>query len=282
MPDLQSAPYRRGRLLYIAEAAFEYLISILVAGSYLATLTNELGFSDSLTGIVSSFISLGCLFQLLSVVIRPRRVKGFVVVMSVLNQLLFLLLYVIPVFPLPSGVKTAVFVAFIFIAYIVYNMVHPKKINWLMSLVDDSKRGTFTAHKEIISLIAGMAFSFGMGALIDHFKAIDDLRTALVLSAVVIGILMLLHTLSMLFTIERDTTAAATRSLHRGIQNLVHNKHVGRIMVVFVLYYIAHYAVTPFYGTYFIKELGFSLTFVSALSIGSSVTRIAVSRFWGR
>ncbi len=54
--------------MYIFEAGPEYLISILVAGSFLATLTRELGISDGLTGILSSIISLGCLFQLLSAV----------------------------------------------------------------------------------------------------------------------------------------------------------------------------------------------------------------------
>ena len=186
MSDLNSTPCRRGRILYIIEAALEYLVSILVAGSYLATLTNELGFSDSLTGILSSFISLGCLFQLLSLLVRPRRVKGLVVSLSIANQLLFLLLYVIPVVHLSPRVKTVLFVAFIFGAYFLYNLAHPKKINWLMSLVDDHHRGTFTAWKEILSLITGMAFSFGMGSLIDHFKAKNDLRTAFLLSAAVL------------------------------------------------------------------------------------------------
>ena len=46
----------KGQTLYIFEAALEYLVAILCAGSFLATLTGSLGMSDSLTGIVSSFI----------------------------------------------------------------------------------------------------------------------------------------------------------------------------------------------------------------------------------
>ena len=87
---------RRGRIMYIIEAGIEYLISIMVANTYLALLTKELGISDSLTGIISSFISLGCVFQLCSILIRKRRSKGFVLVLSVLNQLLFISLYVVP------------------------------------------------------------------------------------------------------------------------------------------------------------------------------------------
>lgn len=94
--ELTQKDYKRGKLLYILEADIKYLISILVNGSFLATLTGSLGMSDSLTGIISSFISLGCLFQLLSVFLRRKKMKSIVIVMSVINQLLFLLLYVIP------------------------------------------------------------------------------------------------------------------------------------------------------------------------------------------
>ena len=77
---------KRSRLMYIFEAALEYLISILVTGSFLATITKELGISDSLTGILSSVISLGCLFQLLSLSVRRAKVKSFVMILSVIKR----------------------------------------------------------------------------------------------------------------------------------------------------------------------------------------------------
>ena len=67
MDNLSTKILKRSQLMYMLEAALEYFIAILVSGSYLATLTKELGLSDSLTGLLSSIISLGCLFQLLSI-----------------------------------------------------------------------------------------------------------------------------------------------------------------------------------------------------------------------
>jgi hypothetical protein len=195
--------YKRGRILYVIEAGVEYLISILVANTYLALLTKELGISDSLTGIISSFISLGCVFQLCSLFIRRRRNKGFVLILSVLNQLLFMALYVVPLTSWEESYKSITFIIIILIAYFFYYVAHPKKIDWFMSLVDDSQRGRFTAKKEIVSLIMGMAFSFAMGALIDHYKAINDIRTAFILTAVVMLGLTLIHTLTMVFTTEK-------------------------------------------------------------------------------
>lgn len=104
--------------MYIAEAALEYLIAILVSGSYLTTLTKHIGISDSLTGIIPSFISLGCVFQLISLFIRRSRMKPLVISFSIANQLLFMFLYVIPGINIGSTAKIVIFVIFIFSAHI--------------------------------------------------------------------------------------------------------------------------------------------------------------------
>ena len=282
MEETQAKAYQRGQLMYIFEAALEYLISILVAGAYLATLTKELGMSDSLTGVLSSVISLGCLFQLLSITYRRRQVKSFVIVMSIVNQLLFMLLYVIPLINIGKQAKIVIFVVALVLAYLIYNFAHPKKISWLMALVDDHHRGNFTANKEIFSLISGMIFTFLMGSMIDHFTERGEIRTAFILSAVVILVLMVLHTATMLLTVEKPMPEVKKKNLLKNISEVFGNRQVLKVTGVFVLYYIASYMATPFYGTYQINELGFELKFVSLLTIVSSIVRISVSKFWGR
>ena len=161
--EINEKTIKRSQIYYILEAGLEYLISILVAGAYLAKLTESLGMSDRVTGIMSSIISLGHLFQLGSLLMRPKRVKKLVVGLSIANQLLFMLLYIIPLSGGSKQTGVILFMAAIFLAYLIYNSIHPLKINWLMSLVDNSQRGIFTSRKEIVSLISGMLFSFGMG-----------------------------------------------------------------------------------------------------------------------
>ncbi len=273
----------RSRVLYIIEAALEYFISILVAGSYLATLTTHLGMSDSLTGIISSFISLGCLFQLFSVVLKRRQVKTIVTVLSVVNQLMFMLLYIIPLSGAGKQVRIALFIIAIFLAYLIYNSVHPLKINWLMSLVDDRKRGVFTSYKEIVSLLSGMVFSFGMGTLIDHFQYKGEVETAFILCGITVFVLMLLHTLTMAFSVEIPLeTVPERKNPIREMLGTLQDKNVVKVTILFMIWHIATSAATPFYGTYLIKELGFSLQFVSILSIVYSLVRASVSTFWGK
>lgn len=275
---------KRGRLMYNIEAALEHLISILVSGSFLATLTKELGITDSVTGVLSSIISLGCLFQLFSIFIKRKRYKGFVTIMSVANQLLFMILYVIPLSKSSKDVKILFFVISILSAYLIYYIAHPKKINWFMSNVDDSSRGSFTAKKEIISLIVGIIFSFIMGFVIDHFMDKGENRLAFIIAAIVLFILTVSHTLSVVFTPENTTNCEniEKNSIKNTTKDVFSNKKLLHVVILFVLYYIATYSSSPFYGTYQINELGFSLTFVSFLGMLSSISRIIVSTFWGR
>jgi len=282
MNEISFMSIKRSRIMYIFEAALEYFISILVAGSYLATLTKELGFSDSLTGILSSVISLGCLFQLFSLLVRRKKVKAFVLIFSIINQLLFMLLYIIPLTSFEKHTKIVIFVVLIFSAYLIYNFIHPKKINWLMSLIDDKQRGSFTANKEIVSLVSGMIFTFGMGAIIDYFSETGRIRLAFVFSAIVIFALMVLHSLTMLFTVEKELPNCNKKNYKQTFVELIKNKNIIKVTIIFILYYISTYISTPFYGTYQISELGLNLKFVSAAVMCGSISRILISKFWGR
>lgn len=269
-----------GRTLYILEAAFEYHIALMFSGSFLATLTGALGMPDSLTGIVSSFISMGCLFQLISIFIQIKKQKSFVLILSVLNQLLFSILYVIPLLGFPKNTKIVVFIIAIFSAYIIYNVAHPKKTNWLMAQVDSNSRGNFTATKQIFSLITGMIFSFSMGAVIDHFAESDNKQTAFLLSAIVIFVLMIIHSLTMLFT--RDIEVKTNSLNAKTIFGILKDKNAIAVMIFFVIYHVGHGITAPFYGTYQINELGMSLTLVSLLTILGSGARILVERPFGK
>lgn len=267
--------------MYIIEAGLEYLIAILVSGTFLAQLTNSLGFSDSLTGILSSIISLGCLFQTLSVFYRKKTVKKYVVGLSIANQLLFMLLFVIPLGEkIPSGVKTALFIGLIVVAYFLYYIAHPKKINWLMSLVDPAERGKFTAVKEIISLLMGITFSFLMGKLVDYYKDRGEIRTAFLFCAAAIFLLMVGHTLTLLFSVEPELPQPERKK--GTMLSLLKDKNLWKIALLFSGWYLASYVSTPFYGTYQIDTLGFSQSLAVALASAGSVIRMFVELPWGR
>lgn len=273
--------YRLSRACYIIEAALEYFISILTTGTYLARITSSLGFSDSLTGILSSFVSLGCVFQLGAIGLfrKSTSVKRAVIACKVVNQLLLALVYLTPVLPLSAAQKMAVFLVCFCSAMVITNLAAPSKSTWLMGMVHDRARGAFTARMEIVSLLGGMVFTYLVGCAIDMLEAAAEQRLSFILGSAAIVVLMLLHTLSLIPAKEKG---AETSGGPANLRDLLSNRMYLRVVPVVLLWHVASNCATPFYATYQLKELGFSMTFISVLSIAYSVVRVLVSPALGR
>ena len=274
--------HKKDRLCYILEELFNYLITILVTGSYLAKITSYLGFSDSLTAILSSFVTLGCSTQMLSgLVFRKGMIKRQITAVFTVTQLLFLLLYLVPFVQIPIGVRTVVFVGMLLLGHLMRNVALAPRTNWYMSFVDNSKRGTFTAKKEAVSLAVGFAFQMAMGAMMDAYEAQGNLQAAFVVCAVVIFGVSIAHTLSLVFTQDQEIPNRG-ESLGQDLRNVFTDKKVRCVFGLSALWAVAYSVSTPFYGTYTIKELGLSMSFLAVLSLAGAVSRILASIFLGK
>lgn len=133
----------RNRAAYVAEALVEYFISLLVAGAFLAMILKQTGVPDSVTGVTTALSSLAFMGQLVSALfIRTRKTpRRFILWGHLINQLMFVLLYAIPFIHIPQIIKIALFVCMYLGGHLIANMVAPFKLSWLMSYVDDRKRG---------------------------------------------------------------------------------------------------------------------------------------------
>lgn len=275
--------YEASRFLYILEAMFEHFIALLTSGAYIAKLSTSIGVSDGITGILTAFVSLGGTFQIVAIFLAQKRpVKRWVTFLHTLNQLAFTLVYITPFFPLSTAGKTILFILFLLLGNIVNSIVNSPKQTWFMSLIDDEKRGRFTANKEIISLIGGMTFTFIIGLVIDKFELSGNLNGAFIFCAIAIFVLTALHTATLVFSKEKPIENTKKIPLSQSVKGVFKNKNLWKIIVVICLWDIANYSTVPFLGTYQIKELGFSMTFVSVLSIIYSIARALVSKPLGR
>ncbi len=278
MQSSKTDKYASSRFLYIIEAALEYFISIAVGGVYLAEITKHIGISDAITGIITAFVSLGCGFQIIALFLAHKKpVKKWVTVGHIVSQTLFALMYFVPLLDASKSTKTILLIATLFVAQIIHNVINPPKINWCMSLVDDKKRGSFTASKEIVSLIGGMLFSYGLGALMDHLAS----KTMFIVGGVILFALLGLHTLTLVFTKEK-TTEIIQVDVKKSISELLKNKTLFKIIIVFVIWNIANYATISFSGAYQVNALGFTTTFASVVVIISSIARVIFSKPMGK
>ncbi len=276
--------YKASRGYYIAEATFEYFISLIITGAFFAKLTAALGFSDSLTAILGAFVALGCSFQLFTIAFfKGGPVKRRVTLVHIINQLMFMSIYLVPFLRVGQTAKTVIFIALLMGGYILSNIISAPKINWCMSLVEDGKRGVFTSTKEMFSLIGGFIFNLSMGSVIDHYEAIGNTRMAFIICAITIFVLMILHTLTLILMKEKDTPYVGSNiSISERFRMVLADKNIMKVISVSVLWTISHHVATSFYGTYQIKELGFSMKFVALLSILYAVVRVPCSFLLGR
>ena len=161
-------------------------------------------------------------------------------------------------------------------------VVNSPKINWYMALVDDKKRGVFTANKEMVSLIGGMFFSFAMGFIIDELEATGNLNGAFMVCGISVVVLMLFHSTTLIFSKEKPCEEESKIPTRELLSGLLKDRTLFKVILIAVLWNVAHYASSPFYGSYQTKELGFSMTFVSILSAVYAIIRAVFSKPMGR
>ncbi|MDD6485297.1 MAG: MFS transporter [Clostridiales bacterium] len=282
---------KRNQIAYIAEAALEYFISLLVTGAFLATILKNIGVPDEVTGVISTLTSLGISAQFFAVLfLRPKgKGKRMVTILHFMNQLMFSILYLIPYIHVPQAVKVAVFVIMFLSGHIISNMAVPYKLSWLMSYVPDDERGRFTANKEIVSLLLGMLVSYIMGTVIDHYNEIGNSEMGFVISGLTLFGLCILHLVSLLCIKDDDKEIAGSKEIiqktHtvKSVLNIsLFDKNFRKIILLDVLWNFGTGISTGFYGVYQINELGFSLKYVAILSVVNSLVRVAFSGFFGR
>ncbi len=274
------------RRAYCAECTFEYLITLLVTDAFLAKLLLELGFDDSSVGIISSFVSLAFLFQLLSVFVvqRIRNVKRISILFHSISQLFFMALYLLPFLPFAAEYRRALAVVYILLAYFGNYLVTSVIFRWGNSNVSPEKRASYTAVKECVSLVCGMAVSLLIGAVMERFEEQGNPRSGFRFAAAAIFVCCVCDFICLLLMKNQDADghkapAADLRAVFRGT---VGNRNFRHLLVVEVLWKAGTYLTLGFLGTYKLNCLMFTVVQVQLITVVGNLGRICCSRFFGR
>ena len=280
-----SPAYKRSRTAYKWECAFEYFVALLVGDAFLANLLTHIGFTDSEAGIISSLITLAFLFQLISVFVvrKITNTKVVAILFHSISQLFFMSLYIIPFLPFAAGFKKPLVVICILVAYFGNYMVSTVIFRWGNSYVDPVKRASYTAGKEIISLISGMVVSFGVGFVMDRFKESGNDEWGFIFSAIAIFVFCL-SDLVMLLLIKNDKKPKAAKgegaSMKDVLANTLGNKSFMSVVVLMALWDVSRYIVIGFLGTY--KNMLYSLSVVQIVNVLAQLARAVFSKPFAR
>ena len=271
-------------LLYIIEAMLEYFVALSVADVYLAKIAAATGMSDQAIAVLTSFVSLGCGFQFLSIFFfRSSKVKKKATSGHIISQILFTCAYLIPLATCSCEIKSVLLVIALLVAQVLHNAVNAPKTDWYMSMLKNEKRGVFTGIKEIVSLFGGMAFTYGLAFLFDKFEADGNQTGAFICGAVILGTVTVLHTLTLIFTKEKPdfseniASGAQSGKQKTSIKELLRDKTLWKIVFLSALWSAANYATLSFSATYRLNELGFSMTLSAIITAVGSVARAVFS-----
>lgn len=271
---------------YVWYCMFEYFISILVTDAFLAKLLKNVGMSDSLTGIISSFVSLAFLFQLLSVFILKRKInaKSMCIIFETVGQLCFVFLYIVPFLPVSSGIKSLLVVFAIMLAYAFKYVVSSILFRWANSYVDPMSRGSFSATKEMISLLGGIVFSFVMGMVTDRFFESGNTVGAFIFIAISIFVLTVLNffCLSRIGNCDINSAQSAKVPMKTVLQKTLFNKKFLPVIIATSLFSFGTYFTAGFLGVYKTKDLFITLGVVSIITGIANAARMIVSKPFGR
>ena len=241
--EFDSPAYKRSRNAYTFECAFEYFATLLVGDAFLAKLLSSIGLNDATIGVVSSLVSLAFLFQLASVFVVQKiaNTKRFVVTIHTVSQLFFVVLYLIPFMPFALPYRKLLVFVCVLAAYFGNYFVTAMLYKWCNSFVDPSRRGRFSATKEIISLIGGMAMTLIVGYVMDAFEGADNLEGGFIFAASAIFIFVLADLICLLL-VKQDLGAAKQAEqppLSVVMQNTLGNKSFRHVIVLDLLWKVA-------------------------------------------
>ncbi len=282
-----SAEYKRSRSAYVAQCTFEYFVSLCVTDAFLAKLLTNVGFSDTLIGIISSFISFAFLFQLLAVIFAGKitNTKKTVIFFDTLSQIFFMAIYVIPFIPISKVFKMILIIGCILIAYVTKYFIASIFFKWANSYVEPTKRGVFSAGKEMISLAAGIVFSLAIGYVIDRYEALDNIQGGFLFIAASMLVLNICNFISLLMIksrAEKQTPEKHKVDFRSIFKNTMGNRNFVTVVVMYTLWDIARYLSIGFMGTFKTNDLLLTVGAVQLINMAASLFRLLVSKPFGR
>ena len=283
----QSPEYKRSRSVYMAQCTFEYLLSLLVTDAFLTKLLSHLGLDDTTIGIISSFITLAFVIQIFSLFLYKLKMnaKTVTLIFYSASRLLFSSLYVIPFIPLGSPTVKVVVMSFILVAYSSKYLVLNVLYKWANSYVQPTKRASYSATKEMISLATGIIFTASVGYIFDAMEANGNIKHGFMMIAILAFAISASDIICM-FLIKKEE-APQVKSGERKhfkdiIGNTVGNKNFRSVILYTVIYNVAVYLTQGFLGTFKVKDLVISVFIIQIINIVGNVTRMAVSKPFGR
>ena len=284
--DFNSPEYKRSRVAYVAQCTFEYFVSLLVTDAFLAKLLTNIGLSDSSIGIISSVISLAFIVQLFAIILVRSKIstKKIIIFFDTLSQLFFASMFLIPFIPVSKTVRQVLVIVAILLAYIFKYLITSITFKWANSYVQTDKRASFSAKKEMVSLVSGIVFTMIIGYILDNYEAMDNLEGGFIFISIAILVVCICNFISLLL-IKKESekeTNDSRKPWPDVFKNTLGNKGFRNVIILTVLWDCARYFTAGFLGVFKTNDLLLSVFAVQIINMIANACRFALSIPFGR
>lgn len=286
MEKYNSLEYKRSRGAYMVECTIQYFISLLVTDTFLAKLLTSIGISDALTGIISSFISMAFVIQLMSIFLIKIKIstKKLVIIFDTISIFFFMTLYLVPFMPLNRQQKSVFVIISVIAAYAGNYLISSITFKWANSYVDPAKRASYSASKEIFSLISGILFSLVIGYIIDKYESLGNVNGGFLFISIVILILNICNFISYILieTCNDSWRYKENQKSSEVIKNTIGNKNFRNVIILSIMWQVAGGFTVGFMGVFKTKDLMMSVFSVQVINMIANFLRVAVSKPFGK
>jgi MFS family permease len=274
---------RAGRNLLI-DAAAATAIGALNSGVVLLALALHIGASNVEIGLLAAIPLLTQVLQAPTVTLVERvRRRRLISVSSVFVARLALPAYAAVPFIPDRDVAAGVLLAAALLHYGLNAVGACSWNSWMRDLLPPDRLGQFFSRRglwgTIVSVVATVAAALALDSAQASEAEGDRVFAALYLAGFAFG---LVSTAFLAMVPEPQMPPAGpTARLHKLLLQPLKDRNFRNMLRYLASWQFAVNLATPFFTVYFVRELGFSMSFVLILSVISQLANIAVVRGWG-
>jgi MFS family permease len=275
----------RGVRWLLVDAAAATAIGALNSGVVLLALALHIGASTIEIGFLAAIPLLTQVLQAPTVkLVEQWRRRKLIAVATVFTARLALPVYAaVPFIPDPR-VAAGVLIAAAFLHYGLNAMCACSWNSWIRDLIPSSTLGQFFSRRGVygmvVSAVATVAAALALGLAEGNEAAGDRIFAGLYIAGFILGLV----STSALMRVPEPLMHPDPERLklrHMLIEPLRQTNFRNMLRYVASWQFAVNLA-TPFFTVYFVRELGFSMSFVLALTVISQLANAAVVRGWGR
>ncbi len=294
---------RKSRNYFIAGDTAAQTIVQLAGGTFIVSLMTNVGISDANIGILTSLSSLAAIFQLLTMqMVRKLKKRKLFVCFSILQKLLFALIYFVPLMYCTIEIKALLVILGYFYSYIWTQVSAPSTQDWLATLVPGNERGRYFAIKDSVAVFVTVTAMLLCGIVLDYFK-VNEIKTGFIIIGIVLIILVLINLISFclmkeprLSLLNKDgkemhgkLAKRAEASMHEPVESMFKEIHTAfsqklfrKAFILNCLWQTSFYISSPFNSSFQIKELELPYTFIMVVGFIVNLVRIYITPKVGR